>query len=120
MTVHCQLGATIACAAAEAALANYSKALLNEVSPKGVRVVRASPGWVETDGAVGLINELAVKQGTDYDGAENSGIRLIGLTRQQRGAGQWAGRSRRSVTGPRPRDRPASSARADEGVLPMT
>jgi hypothetical protein len=24
---------------------------------------------VETDGAVGLVNELAAKQGTDYDGA---------------------------------------------------
>jgi NAD(P)-dependent dehydrogenase (short-subunit alcohol dehydrogenase family) len=39
------------------------------VSPLGVRVVRVSPGWVETDGAVGLVNELAAKQGTDYDGA---------------------------------------------------
>ena len=28
-----------------------------------------SPGWVETDGAVGLINELAAKRATDYDGA---------------------------------------------------
>jgi len=31
--------------------------------------VRVSPGWVETDGAVGLVNELAAKQSTDYDGA---------------------------------------------------
>jgi NAD(P)-dependent dehydrogenase (short-subunit alcohol dehydrogenase family) len=61
--------ATIAYAAAKAALANYSKGLSKEVSPKGVRVVRVSPGWVETDGAVGLVNELAAKQGTDYDGA---------------------------------------------------
>jgi NAD(P)-dependent dehydrogenase (short-subunit alcohol dehydrogenase family) len=61
--------ATIAYAAAKAALANYSKALSKEVSPKGVRVVRVSPGWVETDGAVGLVNDLATAQGTDYDGA---------------------------------------------------
>jgi NAD(P)-dependent dehydrogenase (short-subunit alcohol dehydrogenase family) len=61
--------ATIAYAAAKAALANYSKALSKEVSPKGVRVVRVSPGWVETDGALGLVNELAATQGTDYDGA---------------------------------------------------
>jgi NAD(P)-dependent dehydrogenase (short-subunit alcohol dehydrogenase family) len=61
--------ATIAYAAAKAALANYSKGLSKEVSPKGVRVVRVSPGWVETDGALGLVNELAAKQGTDYDGA---------------------------------------------------
>jgi NAD(P)-dependent dehydrogenase (short-subunit alcohol dehydrogenase family) len=31
--------------------------------------VRVSPGWVETDGAVGLVNELATKNRTDYDGA---------------------------------------------------
>ena len=61
--------ATIAYAAAKAALANYSKGLSKEVSPKGIRVVRVSPGWVETDGAVGLVNELAAKRGTDYDGA---------------------------------------------------
>jgi len=51
--------ATIAYAAAKAALSNYSKALSKEVSPKGVRVVRVSPGWVETGGAVGLVDEIA-------------------------------------------------------------
>jgi NAD(P)-dependent dehydrogenase (short-subunit alcohol dehydrogenase family) len=61
--------ATIAYAAAKAALANYSKGLSKEVSPKGIRVVRVSPGWVETDGAVGLVQDLATAQGTDYDGA---------------------------------------------------
>jgi NAD(P)-dependent dehydrogenase (short-subunit alcohol dehydrogenase family) len=61
--------ATIAYAAAKAALANYSKGLSKEVSPKGIRVVRVSPGWVETDGAVGLVNDLAAAQGTDYDRA---------------------------------------------------
>jgi NAD(P)-dependent dehydrogenase (short-subunit alcohol dehydrogenase family) len=61
--------ATLAYAAAKAALANYSKGLSKEVSPKGIRVVRLSPGWVETDAAVGLVNELASKQGTDYEGA---------------------------------------------------
>ena len=51
--------ATIAYAAAKAALSNYSKALSKEVSPKGVRVVRVSPGWVETEAAVGLVTEIA-------------------------------------------------------------
>ena len=60
--------ATIAYAAAKAALSNYSKALSKEVSPKGVRVVRVSPGWVETDGAVGLVTELARQNATDYEG----------------------------------------------------
>ena len=43
-------------AAAKAALANYSKGLSKEVSPKGIRVVRVSPGWVETEAAVRLVN----------------------------------------------------------------
>jgi NAD(P)-dependent dehydrogenase (short-subunit alcohol dehydrogenase family) len=37
---------TIAYAAAKAALTNYSKALSNEVSPKGIRVVTVSPGFI--------------------------------------------------------------------------
>lgn len=36
--------ATLAYAAAKAALSNYSKGLSKEVSPKGVRVIRVSPG----------------------------------------------------------------------------
>jgi NAD(P)-dependent dehydrogenase (short-subunit alcohol dehydrogenase family) len=60
--------ATIAYAAAKAALSNYSKALSKEVSPKGVRVVRVSPGWVETDAAVGLLMEIARQNATDYEG----------------------------------------------------
>jgi NAD(P)-dependent dehydrogenase (short-subunit alcohol dehydrogenase family) len=60
--------ATIAYAAAKAALSNYSKALSKEVSPKGVRVIRVSPGWVETDGAVGLVKEIARQNATDYEG----------------------------------------------------
>jgi NAD(P)-dependent dehydrogenase (short-subunit alcohol dehydrogenase family) len=60
--------ATIAYAAAKAALSNYSKALSKEVSPKGVRVIRVSPGWVETDAAIGLVEEIARRNGTDYEG----------------------------------------------------
>ena len=43
--------------------------LSKEVSPKGIRVIRVSPGWVETEAAVGLVNELAGNRGTDYEGA---------------------------------------------------
>src|SRR5882724_7905911 len=42
---------TLAYAAAKAALTNYSKALSNEVSPKGIRVVTIAPGFIETDAA---------------------------------------------------------------------
>jgi len=60
---------TTAYAAAKAALSTYSKSLSKEVSPKGVRVVRVSPGWVETDGAIGMLTEIAERLGTDLDGA---------------------------------------------------
>jgi NAD(P)-dependent dehydrogenase (short-subunit alcohol dehydrogenase family) len=58
--------ATLAYAAAKAALSNYSKGLSKEVGPKGVRVVRVSPGWVETEAAVGLVQELARKDQLEY------------------------------------------------------
>jgi NAD(P)-dependent dehydrogenase (short-subunit alcohol dehydrogenase family) len=61
--------ATTAYAAAKAALSTYSKSLSKEVSPKGIRVVRVSPGWIETDAAVRLVNRIAQENGTDYDGA---------------------------------------------------
>jgi len=70
--------ATIAYAAAKAALSNYSKALSKEVSPKGVRVVRVSPGWVETDGAVGLVEEIARKNRTDYESARKIVMASLG------------------------------------------
>src|SRR6267378_8407242 len=70
--------ATIAYAAAKAALSNYSKGLSKEVSPKGVRVVRVSPGWVETEAAVGLVQEIARKNDTDYEGARDLLMTSIG------------------------------------------
>ncbi len=70
--------ATMAYAAAKAALANYSKNLSKEVSPKGIRVVRVSPGWVETEAAVGLVNELAAKGRTDYEGARRALMDSLG------------------------------------------
>jgi NAD(P)-dependent dehydrogenase (short-subunit alcohol dehydrogenase family) len=51
--------ATTAYAAAKAALSTYSKSLSKEVSPKGVRVVRISPGWIETESSVELAQRLA-------------------------------------------------------------
>ena len=70
--------ATIAYAAAKAALANYSKNLSKEVSPKGIRVVRVSPGWVETEAAVGLVNELAAQRRTDYETARQGLMDSLG------------------------------------------
>lgn len=59
---------TTAYAAAKAALSTYSKSLAKEVSPKGVRVVRVSPGWVETEASIALAERLASQAGTDYEG----------------------------------------------------
>jgi NAD(P)-dependent dehydrogenase (short-subunit alcohol dehydrogenase family) len=70
--------ATIAYAAAKAALSNYSKGLSKEVGPKGIRVVRVSPGWVETEAAVGLVKEVAKKMGTDYEGGRQALMDSLG------------------------------------------
>jgi NAD(P)-dependent dehydrogenase (short-subunit alcohol dehydrogenase family) len=70
--------ATTAYAAAKAALSTYSKSLSKEVSPKGVRVVRVSPGWVETEAAVELVNEMARNSGTDYAQASQSLMNSLG------------------------------------------
>lgn len=61
---------TTAYAAAKAALSTYSKSLSKEVSPKGVRVVRVSPGWIETEAAVALAERIAQQAGTDYEGGK--------------------------------------------------
>lgn len=62
--------ATTAYAAAKAALSTYSKSLSKEVSPKGVRVVRVSPGWIETEASVALAQRLAQEAETDYEGGK--------------------------------------------------
>jgi NAD(P)-dependent dehydrogenase (short-subunit alcohol dehydrogenase family) len=61
--------ATLAYAAAKAALTNYSKGLSNEVAPKGVRVNTVAPGYIETKAAEGLVERLAEYAGTDLDTA---------------------------------------------------
>ena len=65
-------------AAAKAALSTYSKSLSKEVSPKGVRVVRVSPGWVETDAAVAMAERLAEEAGTTYEGGKQIIMQSLG------------------------------------------
>jgi NAD(P)-dependent dehydrogenase (short-subunit alcohol dehydrogenase family) len=69
---------TIAYAAAKAALSTYSKALSKEVTPKGIRVIRVSPGWVETEAAVALAQRLATQAGTDYEGGKQIIMNSLG------------------------------------------
>lgn len=57
------LNSMIAYAAAKAALSKYSKALANEVGPKGIRVNTIAPSFVETAAASRLIEGIAEKSG---------------------------------------------------------
>ena len=70
--------ATLAYAAAKAALTNYSKGLSNEVAPKGVRVITVAPGFIETTAATGLIETLAKNAGTDFDTARQGLMDSLG------------------------------------------
>jgi NAD(P)-dependent dehydrogenase (short-subunit alcohol dehydrogenase family) len=48
------------------------------VAPKGVRVVRVSPGWVETEASVRLAERLAAQAGTDYEGGKQIIMKGLG------------------------------------------
>lgn len=61
---------TTAYAAAKGALATYSKSLSKEVTPKGVRVLRVSPGWIETEASVVFAERMGAQAGTDYEGGK--------------------------------------------------
>ncbi len=69
---------TLAYAAAKAALTNYSKALSNEVSPRGIRVNTVSPGFIETDAATRMIQRMADKDQTDYATARQKLMDMLG------------------------------------------
>jgi len=71
-------GSTTAYAAAKAALSTYSKSLSKEVTPKGIRVVRVSPGWVETEAAGALADRLAAQAGTDREGGKQIIMKGLG------------------------------------------
>ena len=61
---------TTAYAAAKGALSTYSKSLSKEVTPKGVRVLRVSPGWIETEASIEFAQRMAAQAGTDYEGGQ--------------------------------------------------
>lgn len=65
-------------AAAKAALSAYSKSLSKEVTPKGVRVVRVAPGWIETEASVAMAERLAQQAGTDYEGGKQIIMNSLG------------------------------------------
>jgi NAD(P)-dependent dehydrogenase (short-subunit alcohol dehydrogenase family) len=70
--------ATLAYAAAKAALTTYSKGLSKELGPKGIRVNTVAPGFIETAAAHRLIMRLANEAGTDQDAARQSLMASLG------------------------------------------
>jgi NAD(P)-dependent dehydrogenase (short-subunit alcohol dehydrogenase family) len=70
--------ATLAYAAAKAALTNYSKGLSNEFGSKGVRINTVAPGFIETSAATALIERLAKNAGTNYDAARQGLMDSLG------------------------------------------
>lgn len=69
---------TTAYAAAKAALSNYSKSFSKEVSGQGVRVVRVSPGWVETEAANEMVARIARDQGITEAAAREGVMQALG------------------------------------------
>ncbi|WP_339948035.1 SDR family oxidoreductase [uncultured Albimonas sp.] len=70
--------ATTAYAAAKAALSTYSKSLSKEAAPRGVRVLRVSPGWIDTESSVDLVDRVAAEAGTDREGARRIVMKSLG------------------------------------------
>src|SRR6185312_11552694 len=65
-------------AAAKAALANYSKALSDELAPSGIRVNSVCPGFIETDAAAAFVSEHAAALQISTDDARAQVIKSIG------------------------------------------
>jgi len=70
--------ATLAYAAAKAALTNYSKGLSKEASPRGIRVNSVAPGFTETQAATRLIERLAKEGKTDPTTARQNLMNSLG------------------------------------------
>lgn len=62
--------ATLAYAAAKAALRTYSKGLANELAPRGVRVNAISPGGIATEAYEGFVDLIAEGNGLSREAAK--------------------------------------------------
>ncbi len=72
------LPTTLPYAAAKAALTNYSKALANELAPRGIRVNAVAPGYVETESAYQMAVDIAAIHGVELDAARRQIMDSIG------------------------------------------
>ncbi|GAA4795869.1 SDR family oxidoreductase [Actinomycetospora chlora] len=70
--------ASLAYAAAKAALRTYSKGLANELAPRGVRVNAVSPGGIETEAYEDFVDRLAEVNGVTRDAAKHSVFDSLG------------------------------------------
>jgi NAD(P)-dependent dehydrogenase (short-subunit alcohol dehydrogenase family) len=70
--------ATLAYAAAKAALTTYSKGLSKEVGPRGIRVNSVAPGFIETAAARRLIARLAAEAGSGEEAARQGLMDSLG------------------------------------------
>lgn len=69
---------TLPYAAAKAGLRNYSKSLSNEVTPKGIRVLTVSPGWINTTASEAWLGEIARNANSTVEEAQQSVMDALG------------------------------------------
>lgn len=69
---------TLPYAASKAGLINYSKSLSNEVTPKGIRVLTVSPGWINTTASKAWLGEIARNANSTVEEARQGVIDALG------------------------------------------
>ncbi|WP_084800584.1 SDR family oxidoreductase [Promicromonospora kroppenstedtii] len=73
-----QYDASLAYAAAKAALRTYSKGLANELAPRGVRVNAISPGGIETEAYEQFVDRIAEGNGLTREAAKQTIYESLG------------------------------------------
>lgn len=69
---------TLPYATAKAGLINYSKGLSKEVSPKGIRVLTVSPGWIMTESSTRLLERISESSKSTIEEARKSVMDALG------------------------------------------
>lgn len=69
---------TLPYAAAKAGLIDYSKGLSKEISPKGVRVLTVSPGWINTAAVIGFLEKISASSNITIEQAKESVMKALG------------------------------------------
>lgn len=69
---------TLPYAASKAGLINYSKSLSKEVTPKGVRVLTVSPGWINTTASIAWLGEIARNSNSTVEEAQQGVMDALG------------------------------------------